>query len=216
MSKGIFISFEGGEGCGKTTQVNRLAESLTRRGLKVVTTREPGGTPEAETIRDLIVQRDTGAWSPFEECLLLYAARLSHVDHVIKPALNKGKIVISDRFSDSTFAYQGYGRGADIGKIVALDALVLGGFKPDITFIMDIEPKMGLARSNRRLAAEKLKLKQSEDRFESMEIEFHEKLRKGFLDIAKSNSDRCHLINAAQDLNVIEAEIAVIVEKRMK
>jgi dTMP kinase len=216
MNKGFFISFEGGEGCGKTTQVNRLAKCLTALGHKVVTTREPGGTPEAETIRDLIVQRNTGAWAPFEECLLLYAARLSHVDTVIKPALAKGKIVISDRFIDSTLAYQGYGRGADIKKIEALNDLVLGGFKPDMTFIMDIDPKIGLARSNRRLAAEELKLKQSEDRFESMEMEFHERLRRGFLDIAKSNPDRCHLIDASRDLDVIESEIMGIVGGRIK
>jgi len=214
-AKGVFITFEGGEGSGKTTQINKLAEKLTSLKKKVITTREPGGTPEGEKIRNLLVQRDGGNWTPTAECLLLYAARAMHVESVVKPALEKGKIVISDRFHDSTFAYQGYGRGLELEKIQALNDLTIGSFKPDLTFILDITPDKGLARSTRRLAAESLHIKQTEDRFESLDLSFHEKLRKGFLDIAKKDPKRCHVIDASQDVDAIAAQIAAIAIKKV-
>jgi len=182
----LFITFEGGEGAGKTTQINRLAQSLTNEGYKVITTREPGGTPEAEKIRDLLVQRDSGKWSPISEALMLFAARSLHVQRVIKPALDDGHIVICDRFTDSTRAYQGYGHNLDLKIIEDLKQTVLGGLEPDMTFILDIDPKTGLGRSERRLASEALDIKQKEDRFESLDISFHEKLRQGFLESQKT------------------------------
>ncbi len=210
---GFFITFEGGEGGGKTTQLNWLAEYLTAQSRKVITTREPGGTPDAEKIRDLLVQREAGNWVPMAECLMMFAARALHVEKIIRPALEEGKTVISDRFTDSTIAYQGYGRGLDINKIKQLEALTLDGLKPDLTLILDIPPETGLERSSRRMAAESLGIKQTEDRFENMEIEFHKKLRQGFLDIATEEPERCIVINANQPPEAIRLQIQTAVDK---
>jgi dTMP kinase len=215
-ARGLFISFEGGEGSGKTTQINRLAGYLSEKSHKVITTREPGGTPEGEKIRELLVQRGGGDWTPMAECLLFCTARVMLVEKTIRPALEKGKVVISDRFSDSTFAYQGYGRGFAISEIEKLNRLAIGDFKPDLTFVLDIEPSKGLARSNRRLAAESLHLKQTEDRFENLDIGFHERLRAGYLAIAKKEPKRCHVIDASQDLEKIAVQIATIVTGKLK
>lgn len=204
---GLFITFEGGEGAGKTTQINRLAQSLTNKGYKVITTREPGGTPEAEKIRNLLVQRDGGQWNPLSEALLLFAARLLHVERVIQPAIDDGHIVICDRFTDSTRAYQGYGHGLDLSVIETLKETVLGGLEPNLTFVLDIDSKTGLNRSERRLASEALDIKQKEDRFESLDISFHEKLRQGFLSIAKENPQRCKVFDADKDLDGIAKDI---------
>jgi len=212
---GLFITFEGGEGSGKTTQINRLAQSLTNDGYKVITTREPGGTPEAEKIRDLLVQRDGGQWSPISEALMLFAARALHVERVIQPALDGDHIVISDRFTDSTRAYQGYGHGLDLTTIETLKETVLGGLEPDLTFILDIESRAGLERSERRLASEALDIKQKEDRFESLDISFHEKLRQGFLSIAKDNPERCITYDASKDLDAIADKIFEATKKKI-
>lgn len=212
---GLFITFEGGEGAGKTTQINRLAQSLTNQGLKVITTREPGGTPEAEKIRDLLVQREGGKWTPISEALLLFAARSLHVQRVIKPALDDGHIVICDRFTDSTRAYQGYGHGLDMKIIEDLSETVLKGLEPDLTFILDIDPKAGLSRSERRLASEALDIKQKEDRFESLDLSFHEKLRRGFLEIADQNKGRCVVLDASQSLNEIAEKTLELTKAKM-
>lgn len=204
---GFFITFEGGEGTGKTTQINRLAQHLTQAGHKVLTTREPGGTPEGEKIRDLLVQRDGGNWTPMSEILLFYAARDMLVNNVIKPALNEDKIVICDRFFDSTIAYQGYGHDFDKDAIKTLNTAVLGDFKPDLTFVLDIDPEIGLKRSDRRLAAEALSIKQKEDRFENLNIEFHTRLRDGFLEIAKQNPNRCLVVDAEQPIDAVTTAI---------
>ena len=208
---GLFITFEGGEGSGKTTQINRLANSLTEVGHKVITTREPGGTPEAEKVRDLIVQKDGGEWTPMAETLLLFSARLMHVETVIRPALNEGKIVICDRFYDSTLAYQGYGRGLDHHMIEELYLITLGHFKPNVTFMMDIDPEVGLERAGRRIASESLSVAQREDKYEGLDIEFHKRIRQAFLDIAKHNYRRCMVINADRPLDVLADEIKNII-----
>ncbi len=215
MTQGTFITFEGGEGSGKTTQINRLSSYLTNKGYKVIATREPGGTPEAEKIREFLVKRDNGNWTPEAEVLLLYAARSMHLETIIKPALAEGKIVISDRFSDSTLAYQGYGHGYDINKIIALDALMIDAFKPSITFILDIPAADGIARSTRRLADEALSMDRLEDRFEQLDIAFHERLRQGFLKIAKTNPSRCHLIDATKDLDTVTKAIKTIIDTKL-
>lgn len=194
---GLFITFEGGEGAGKSTQCRRLKEALEKVGREVILTREPGGTPEAEKIRDLLVQRDGGNWTAMAECLLFFAARQMHVETLIKPALAAGKIVICDRFTDSTVAYQGYGHGFDIPTIRAIETLTLNGFKPDITFLLDLPVADGLKRS----LAQKDKSsgrENTEDRFEKMDVSFHEKLRQGFLTIAREDSWRCVVIDATQ------------------
>lgn len=199
MRRGSFITFEGGEGSGKTTQINKLAEKLAQDGVKVLTTREPGGTEEAEKIRNLIVQRRGGDWTPMAETLLINAARAMHVERVIAPAIEEGKVVLCDRFTDSTVAYQGHGHGFSIEKIIQIQSLVIGSLVPTLTFVLDIEPKVGLSRSGRRLAAEALHVEQNEDRFENMEIAFHERLRHGFLEIAKNEPKRCVVLDASGD-----------------
>ena len=203
----LFISFEGGEGAGKTTQINHLAQNLTAKGYAVLTTREPGGTSEAESIRSLLVQRDGGAWTPMAECLLLFAARVMHVETVIIPALEEGKIVITDRFTDSTRTYQGHGHGLSLEKIKVIGEASLGSFEPDLTFVLDIDPKTGLSRSQRRLAAEDMKAKQSEDRFENLDLDFHTRLRDGYLQIAKDHPARCRVIDATLSVEDMAAEI---------
>jgi len=212
---GFFISFEGGEGSGKTTQINRLAGYLTEKGARVKTTREPGGTPEAEKIREFLVQREGGDWSAMAECLLLFAAREMLCRQVIQPALAEGKILITDRFTDSTRAYQGYGHGMDLDKIEKLNDLVLDDIAPDLTIILDISAEEGLKRSSRRLAAEALKVKQNEDRYESLELDFHQRLRDGYLELAKNNPDRFVVIDATQSTEDIAEQITAIVGERL-
>lgn len=203
---GLFITFEGGEGAGKSTQCRRLKADLESMGREVVLTREPGGTPEAEKIRDLLVQRDGGNWTPMAECLLFFAARQMHVETLIKPALAQGKIVICDRFTDSTIAYQGYGHGFDIPTIRAIENLTLGHFKPDITFILDLPVETGLARSLRQKDSAGGK-ENTEDRFEKMKVDFHQKLRDGFLEIAKQNTDRCVVMDATQSVDDVYSSV---------
>jgi dTMP kinase len=162
--RGLFITLEGGEGSGKSTQLKRLAETLRGKGRDVVTTREPGGTPDAEKIRNLLVQRDGGEWTPMAECLLLFASRVMHVEKLIKPALEQGKIVISDRFADSTRAYQAYGHGINPQIIEQMNTLALGDFKPDLTFILDIDVDEGLKRAGNRISA----TASTEDKYERL------------------------------------------------
>jgi dTMP kinase len=197
MIKGLFITLEGGEGAGKSTQSRQLKSALESLGREVILTREPGGTPEAEKIRDLLVQRDGGNWTPMAECLLFFAARQMHVETLIKPAIAAGKIVICDRFTDSTIAYQGYGHGFDIPTIRQVEQVTLNGFKPDLTFILDLPVANGLARSLRQKDSASGK-ENTEDRFENMKIDFHEKLRHGFLDIAAQDKTRCVVVDALQ------------------
>lgn len=210
----LFITLEGGEGSGKTTQIKLLESALSELGYKVITTREPGGTREAEKIRDLLVQRDGGDWDAVAECLLLFAARHMHYETLIKPALSKGDIVISDRFTDSTRAYQGYGMGMDLEQIERIKQTAIQDVEPDLTFIMDIPVKEGLARSMSRLSAEDQKL-QTEDRYENRHIEFHEKLRQGYLSIAKENPNRCAIIDASQAPETIHERLLSLVKERL-
>ncbi len=213
MRKGLFITFEGGEGAGKTTQIKAIAEWLNNQGIEVVSTREPGGTPEAEKLRDLLVKRDGGNWTAEAEVLLFFAARHMHVTDVIKPALEKGKVVICDRFTDSTRAYQAYGHGQDLQFINKVNDLVLQGFEPDLTFILDIPAKDGLARSKRRQSEIGSDDAASEDRFEKLDIAFHEKLRQGFLDIAQNDPDRCFVIDALQKPDEITNRLQSLISK---
>lgn len=203
---GLFITLEGGEGAGKSTQSRRLKSMLEESGRRVVLTREPGGTPEAEKIRDLLVQRDGGNWTPMAECLLFFAARQMHVETLIKPALADGKIVICDRFTDSTVAYQGYGHGFDISTIRQIETLTLGGFKPHMTFILDLPVTDGLARSLRQKNVSAGK-ENTEDRFEKLQQDFHEKLRQGFLTIADEDKARCVVVDATQSADDVHHAI---------
>lgn len=204
----MFITFEGGEGAGKTTQIELLAEKLTSSGYDIVLTREPGGTPEAEKIRDLLVQRDGGEWSPLAEAMLFYTARHMHVETKIKPALLSGKTVICDRFTDSTNAYQGFGHGFSLDRLAEIKKITIGAFKPDITFILDIPVRKGIERAQERINQTSKTQKASlEDRFERLDKEFHERLRQGFLSIAAMDKKRCKVIDALQPKNNVHREI---------
>ena len=194
---GRFITFEGGEGAGKSSQLRRLGEALEARGIAVHLTREPGGSPAAEDIRALLVSGDVARWTPQTELLLHYGARMEHVETVVRPALEDGKWVLCDRFHDSTVAYQGYGHGIDVGLIADLHRLLLGEFLPDLTFILDVPVAQGLARARSR----------GEDRYERMDPEFHERLRQGFLKIAKNDPARCCVIDATHDEDQVHRDI---------
>lgn len=215
MSKGLFITFEGGEGAGKTTQIKKLAGYLQSKNKKVVITREPGGTPEAEKIRDLLVQRDGGNWSPEAEVLLLYTARQMHAQDLIKPALKQGKIVVSDRFADSTRAYQSYGHGLPLEYVNNIHAFVLGNMEPDITFLLDIPVEEGLKRSKGHLQKSKDEREQTEDRFEGLDISFHKKLREGFLELAKANPERFVVLDATRDIDTLQETIRKKVDEKL-
>ena len=206
----MFITFEGGEGAGKTTQIALLQKYMEGRGRSVVTTREPGGTPEAEKIRDLIVQRDGGDWTPTAEALLFFTARHMHWHTKIKPALKDGKTVICDRFTDSTIAYQGYGHEFDLETLYKIKALAIGEVEPDMTIILDIPVKEGLARAGKRLTKDNSR----EDRFERIGTPFHERLRQGYLTIARQHPARCHVIDACQNVEDIHRQIVSVLESR--
>ena len=209
--RGFFITLEGGEGTGKSTQIKLLADSLLRNNREVVITREPGGTPEAESIRNLLVHRDGGRWTPVAETLLFFAARQMHIENLIKPSLTQGKIVISDRFTDSTRAYQSYGHGLEPDLIESLVQLSIGGFEPDLTFILDLDVSLGLARAGQRLSQSET----GEDRFEQMDQAFHERLRQGFLDIARRYPDRCVVMDANRTIEAVAADISRIAQERI-
>jgi len=206
MTEGRFISFEGGEGAGKSTQARSLAAALEKRGISCIVTREPGGSPGAEEIRKLLVEGSPGRWNAVSETLLLYAARADHVARTIKPALAHGRWVLCDRFADSTYAYQGAGRGLDRETVRRIEAVAIGDFKPDFTFILDLPTEQGLRRANARVSAE--------TRFEQFDPGFHEKLRQAFLDIARRAPDRCVVIDASADENAVAQAIWAAVAQR--
>lgn len=188
--QGKFITFEGGEGVGKSTQVKILYEKLSETGIDVVLTREPGGSDGAEEIRALLVKGGTDKWQPMTEALLHNAARSEHLKKTVKPALKAGKWVISDRYADSTIAYQGYGQGVEIKRLLDLHKLSTDDFWPDLTIILDGN-ELSRAMNREDESTDK------EDRYERMGDEFHNNLQTSFLDIAKKNPDRCTVISAA-------------------
>ena len=192
----LFITFEGGDGSGKSTQVNLLKDYLDNLNFETIKTREPGGTPSAEILRGLLTTGEVEKWTPMSEALLMWASRYEHLIQVIEPALNSGKNVICDRFYDSTYAYQGVAHNLGIDKMEELKKIIIGDIEPDVTFILDIDPKVGLKRS--------LDRSNKENRFESYNIDFHNKIRSGFLEIAKKNKERCVVVDASlneQEIN---------------
>tara|TARA_B100000686_G_scaffold321609_1_gene374488 strand:- start:720 stop:1412 length:693 start_codon:yes stop_codon:yes gene_type:complete len=212
MTRGRFITLEGGEGTGKTTQIQNLHRYLTGKGIDCIVTREPGGTPEAEKIRDLLVQREGGDWDPMSEALLLFAARREHLAKKIWPALEKGKWVISDRFVDSSRVYQGDALGLGSHTIEALYFMIAEEFSPDLTFIMDIDPEEGLKRSGKQNQMSLDLSESTEDRYERLGLGFHEKVRKGFLNIAKNDPKRCVIVDASQSQEDIFDQLKQILE----
>lgn len=207
MERGRFITFEGGEGAGKTTQLKLLAEALTQAGIEVVTTREPGGSKGAEAIRALLVTGEVDRWDAETEALLHTAARRDHLVRTVWPALERGAWVVCDRFADSTLAYQGYGHGLALDFIQSLTKLAIGGFAPDLTLILDLPVAAGLNRAIGRGGPD--------DRYERMGTAFHERLRQGFLDIARRDPDRCALIDATAGAQSVHQAVVRVVKSRL-
>jgi len=205
--RGRFITFEGGEGAGKSTQVARLAERLRELGHETATTREPGGSSGAELLRDILVKGQVDRWSPTSEALLMYAGRRDHLERVIRPALERGAWVVCDRFADSTRAYQGAGGGVDPGFIADLDRWVVGADQPDLTLIFDLPVEVGLERAFGR--------DMFEARFEAKGLPFHQRLRDAFRDIAAREPERCTLIDAVGERDDIAARVWRAVEERL-
>lgn len=202
----MFITFEGGEGAGKTTQIALLLEALRQVGKDVVVTREPGGCAEAEAIRELFLHKEELQWDPLGQALLMNAARRAHVASVIRPALDRGEIVLCDRFFDSTLAYQGYGLGVAPDRLHALHALAVGGLQPDLTLLLDIGVSEGLARARGRGEADKM---------ESLDRDFHERLRQGYLELAKEDAQRIVVIDAARPPEQVHMDVRVALEARL-
>ena len=205
MRDGRFITFEGGEGAGKSTQLRLLAERLRQLApdvsLEVVVTREPGGTPLAEKLRAVILSGGARQFGPLGEALLFSAARIDHIDRVIGPALRRGAFVLCDRFADSTLAYQGARGGVDPALLKAMEKVALGALAPDLTFILDLPPEMGLERARLRRGEGEI------DRFEGEDLAFHAQLRQKFLDIAEAEPRRCRVIAAASPPEKVAARI---------
>ena len=207
--RGKLISFEGGEGTGKSTQTRLLKSSLENKGKRVVLTREPGGSPGAEQIRKLVVEGDPQRWTPLSETLLFLAARADHVARIIEPSLASGMWVVSDRFLDSTYVYQGIARGLGVEKVRRLQEVALGSFVPDLTIVLDLDPAEGLKRAGKRATAD-------ENRFERFDGRFHETLRAAFRDIARAEPKRCVLIDAGRAPEMVAADVWRTVEERLK
>ena len=208
-SSGFFITFEGGEGSGKTTQIQRLAVSLLQiiPAGSLIITREPGGVPAAESIRDLLVNGDAEKWQPLTEAFLMSAARHEHVKQIIRPALTQNKLVISDRFTDSTIIYQGVVGGVASQHIDAMNKISCGDIAPDLTIILDMDSQTGLARADSRGVGE--------DRFEAKGTVFHEKVRAGFIDLAHADPNRCVIIDASHTVDTVADNVLNVVVHRL-
>ncbi len=206
MGMGKMITFEGGEGSGKSTQMAFLARSLERAGVDVLTTREPGGTEGAEQIRALLVHGAVDRWPPMSEALMHFAARVDHLEQNILPALDGNTWVLCDRFTDSTLAYQGGGHGLGLDEISVLQQLAIGTFRPDLTFVFDIGVEEGLARAFGRVG--------SEDRYERMDVDFHRRIRETFLQVARNEPERCVVIDAARGIEEVQQAVRNTVADR--
>lgn len=205
---GKFITFEGIDGSGKSTQAALLERSLKDAGIDALLTREPGGAPEAEKIRDLLVKGDVDKWAPMTEVLLHYAARHEHLEQTVLPALAAGRWVLADRFADSTMAYQGFGHQLGRRKVAELHRLVVGDFAPDLTVILDLGVDEGLRRAAARSNAE--------DRYERMGKAFQQRLRQGYMDIAEREGKRCVIIDASGAVEAVQTAVRQLVGERME
>lgn len=213
MAAGKFITFEGGEGSGKSTQAQRLAAFVRTAGTEVVLTREPGGTPFAEQVRGLILSSTIAKHGPTAEALLFFAARADHVEALIRPSLAAGKWVICDRFTDSTRVYQGAAGSVSADAIEALNCIAAGATQPDLTLILDIDAAAGLARATERREASGTS-SAGADPFEQRDLGFHQRLRQGYLDVAKSDPARCRVIDATGSPDAVEQRVRTAVLDR--
>jgi dTMP kinase len=202
--RGLFITLEGGEGAGKTSNLHAITRRLQERGIEHVVTREPGGTPLAEDIRALLLRHHEEKMCEMTELLLIFAARAQHLNQVILPALEAGKWVVSDRFTDATYAYQGGGRGLDQHAIASLEALVQGDLRPDLTVILDLAPPIGLERARKRASL---------DRFEQEKLAFFDRVRASYSQRAVAEPGRCVLIDASRTLEEVQGDVLLALER---
>ena len=202
--RGFFLTLEGAEGVGKSTNIEFITQHLEQRGIEYVLTREPGGTPLAEKIRELLLVVHEEPMSELTELLLVFAARAQHLDKIIEPALAAGKWVVCDRFTDATFAYQGAGRGLSMETIGELESMVQGELRPDLTLILDLDPEIGMQRASNRGEL---------DRFEREQMSFFRHVRQGYLDIAQAEPERCTVIDAAKSLEDVKLDLLAALEQ---
>ncbi|MFL0802208.1 MAG: dTMP kinase [Agarilytica sp.] len=205
--KGKFITLEGTEGVGKSTNLSFIEDKLRQKGVDVVVTREPGGTPLSEELREILLANRDEPFDATAELLVIFAARAQHLNQVILPALSKGQWVLSDRFTDATYAYQGFGRGLSLDHISLLESLVQKNVYPDATFILDIDVELGLQRASNRAEL---------DRFENEKIEFFQKVRAGYAERAAANPDRYHVVDAGKTLPEVQSQITKLVDALFK
>ncbi len=213
MARGQFITFEGIEGCGKSTQITKLSEYLKKRGLEVLLTREPGGTEISEKIRKILLDSAHTAMDPVTELMLYAASRRQHITEVIEPALTAGKIVLCDRYADATTAYQGAARRVDFKILGELHEIATDGLMPEITILLDCPVEVGLARARSRDAGDGSQ--GNSDRFEQEKMAFHERVRTGYLTIAGDENNRVHVVNAEQSIEAMQSEICRIIDERL-
>ncbi|MCC6545354.1 MAG: dTMP kinase [Nitrospirae bacterium] len=210
--EGKFITFEGIEGCGKTTQAKLLVQYLEGKGYRVLMTREPGGTAISEAVREILLSTDFSNMHPHTEVLLYLASRAQHVNEVIRPALDDGKIIVCDRFSDSTFVYQSLVRGLDMHMIKSINRFATGKLSPHLTFVLDIDPEEGLRRARSR----NQKNMREEDRIEKEAMDFHQRVREGYLKWAAENPDRLYVVRSDREKEEVHEEIVGLMEKTGK
>lgn len=208
MKPGLFVSFEGIEGCGKTTQISKLSDLLKERGISHTVTREPGGTALGDGIRRILLHSETIQLTPAAELLLFYASRSQNIEEKIRPALDRKDVIICDRFFDASLAYQGYGRGLPLDFIDGLTDLVCARYRPDVTILLDIDPVVGLTRARRRNSEQT----EDEGRFEAEGFDFYKRIRQGYLELADRSPERIQVISAAGTISEVHAEIRRVLE----
>jgi dTMP kinase len=208
MNSGLFITFEGLDGTGKSTQLRRAVQYLRKCGCEVMVTREPGGTRTGERVRDILLASKTGKLAPLAELALMYAARAQLLEEVVRPALARGQVVVSDRYNTASFAYQGYGRQLGTATVRAFDRVICGKTQPDLTIILDLEPELALARAQGR----DTRRRSRHDRFEAQSLAFHKRVRIGYLAIARSAPKHIKLVRADQSIDEMQREIRALIE----
>ncbi len=208
--RGIFITLEGMDGCGKSTQIEMLAFALESRGLDLIITREPGGTPVGESVRDLLISDASVGITAATELFLIVGARAQHVAELIKPGVAVGKIIISDRYTDSTVAFQGYGRGLDLSMIDEMNELATGGLRPDLTILLDLDPEVARSRLNARPMSGWMGAVDEE------KLEFHTRVREGYLNLAAREADRIRVVEASGSLEETHAQVMSLVLQLIK
>jgi dTMP kinase len=208
MKPGLFITFEGGDGTGKSTQLRRAVRYLRKCGRRVVVTREPGGTRTGERVRDILLASKTGKLAPLAELALMYAARAQLLEEVVRPALARGDVVVSDRYNTASFAYQGYGRELGTATVRAFDRAICGATQPDLTIVLDLDPEHALGRARGRETRRRAR----PDRFEAQGLAFHRRVRTGYLALARRSPERIKVVSADQSIEEMERQIRALID----